>query len=254
VGSGAPGLRPGGEARLVCPPPPLLGGVAHVWCVDLAPGQFCTHALAETLARDEHERAAKFQFSEHREQFIVARGALRLLLGGYLGVESRSVVFEYGSRGKPCLAWPADDDLHFNVAHSAGLALCGFARTNIGVDIEESRPFPDLDEIVQTFAEDEIRALSALPPERRRKAFFACWTRKEAYLKARGVGLSIPLDSFSVSVGPEETPIVLRRDSRARDDLDWSLNTLDVGSRHAAALATFGPQPAISQWSLALAC
>jgi 4'-phosphopantetheinyl transferase len=191
------------------PSPPRRGsdlgpGEVHVWSVDLDPPPALAAALGRLLAPDERERAARFRFDEHRRRYAVGRGALRTLLGAYVGERPEALRFGYGPRGKPELAdFPA---LGFNLSNSEDLALVGVLRgREIGVDVEYMKPMPDLAQIAERFfCAAETAKLLALPEERRREAFFNCWTRKEAYLKAVGEGLAAPLDSFEVTLTPDE--------------------------------------------------
>jgi 4'-phosphopantetheinyl transferase len=138
-------------------------------------------------------------------RWIVARATLREILGGCLGTDPRALVFSYGPQGKPALATPAGE-LQFSLAHSAHLAM--YAVTvgyPIGVDVERLRPVPEMGRIAErTFSPRECATLRGLPPTLRPAGFFNCWTRKEAYIKAVGLGLSYPLDRFSVSLAPGE--------------------------------------------------
>src|SRR5262249_20133919 len=148
------------------------------------------------LAPDEKERAARFHFEHLRSAFIAARGVLRCLLGGYLNRHPGRVQFRYGARGKPALE--PDAGIEFNLAHSGGLAVLAFASgCPIGVDLEQIRPIPELREIAaRFFCAEEAAEIASLPSGERQRSFFRCWTRKEAYIKATGDGLSAPLDQF----------------------------------------------------------
>src|SRR5262249_7235080 len=152
-----------------------------------------TARYAELLAADESSRAGRFAFDHLRHSFTLARGAMRILLGHCLNAPPESIVFAYGAKGKPSLAAPSR--VRFNTSHSGDLAL--FAATldcELGVDIEHARAMPDLEEIAtRFFSAEEKSDLLALPPDQREAAFFRCWTRKEAYIKAIGDGLAVPL-------------------------------------------------------------
>ena len=184
----------------------------HAWLIDLdapAPGD---RPPTEYLSDDEHARAARFRFDDHRRRFATARGLMRWLLAHYTGSDPAALRFGHGPAGKPALlAAPAAADLAFNLSHSGGHALLGVARgMALGVDIESVRAVPDSASIASSlFATAEVQALQALPLPRRSEGFFACWTRKEAYVKALGGGLSVPLDGFEVSVDPD-APAALR--------------------------------------------
>ena len=222
---------------------PALGPAdVHVWktALDVAPPAVAR--LSRSLSQDERGRAERFHFERDRVRFTVARGALRALLGRYLGVAPAALRFDYGAHGKPALAAPVAGpsgwDLRFNVSHSAGVALYAVARgREVGVDVEGHRADFATAEIAERFfSPAERRALAALPPERRCEAFFACWARKEAYIKARGLGLSLALDGFDVSLVPGEPAALLatRDDPLERDR--WSLRALDPGPGLAGAV------------------
>jgi 4'-phosphopantetheinyl transferase len=158
--------------------------------------------LEQMLSHDEIARAERFHFERDRRRFVVGRGLLRAILGRYMGIESERLRFRYGEYGKPYLAEEyGGKALQFNVAHSQDMALYAIARDReVGVDIEYIRPFPNLMQIAeQFFSARENIALQAVPEHLKDEAFFTCWTRKEAYIKARGDGLSLPLDRFDVS-------------------------------------------------------
>ena len=198
--------------------------------------------FAEMLSPDEQARAARFHFARDREHYIAGRGTLRMLLGAALGLAPASVAFSYGSAGKPSLAMPhAGTGLAFNVSHSADLAVIAFATNrSIGVDIERVRP--DVDEacVARLFAHDERSTIAGLADGRRQQAFFDCWTRKEAYVKAIGCGLSIELDRFSVSCAPGETAAFLRG-----VEPTWRIAALDLAAGYVGAIVHDGPPATI---------
>ena len=160
---------------------------------------------AEVTMRDAMRRNRASSSPSNAMRWIAARSALREILGGCLDADPRALVFAYGDKGKPALAEPAGEwDLQFSLAHSAHLAV--YAVTvgcPVGVDLERMRPLPDMDRIAErTFSRQECAALRALPATLRPSGFFNCWTRKEAYIKAVGLGLSYPLERFTVSLAP----------------------------------------------------
>ena len=205
--------------------PPLTGDAVHVWLVALDAPQSIVDALRINLSPDELERAAKFVFERHRHRFIVGRSCLRILLGRYLGRPPRELAFHYGPCGKPEL--PGDtskDGVHFNLAHSKGTALLGVtSRREIGIDVEHWRTMTDGKDIAERFfAPAEIEQLNSLQPERWQEGFFACWTRKEAYIKARGEGLSIPLNEFAITVRSDNRVAILHSEIDPNDVDRWS--------------------------------
>lgn len=178
----------------------------HVWQAQLDDPNCEVSRLYETLTTDERDRAARFHFERHRRRFIVARGILRILIARYLGIRATDIRFEYSAKGKPSLAEPRVEDFGCNLSHSGELALYAFALgVPIGVDVEIIRPVEHMDAIAKRFFSTlEYDMLQQVSPSDRLEAFYNCWTRKEAYVKAEGLGLWIPLDSFTVSVSPSE--------------------------------------------------
>ena len=219
-------------------PAKLAQGAVHVWAVRLDRPQSQVDDLRDTLSGDELDRGSRFYFDRDRRRFVCARGALRQILGAYLEVDPADLSFSYGLHGKPALSRAEAGALSFNVSHSSELALIAVAPADVelGVDVEEVRAMQDRDEIArQCFAPSEIARLQALPVTMREDAFYRCWTRKEAYLKALGDGLAKPLDSFDVTFGVDE-PVELRVAGDRRESARWTLVALDPGPGFAAAL------------------
>ena len=219
--------------------------VVHVWRIALEQSALAAGRLEGTLSPDEGARADRLRAPRGREHFIAARGAMRAILGRYLEIEPGAVRFRYGPQGKPSLAEGAG--LEFNLAHSGGLALLAVARGRaLGIDIEEVRPMPDAGRIVDRFfSERECSAFRALPEGERLAAFFRCWTRKEAYMKATGEGMSLPLDRFDVSLDPGAPPRLLGVVGRPGEVERWVFHDLDPGPNHAGALAVEGAVAAV---------
>ena len=180
----------------------------HVWAADL--DHLPEASLRGALSADERDRAGRFHFERDRRRFVVARGLLRLLLGRYLDVDPAALAFGYGPRGKPFL--DGFEEPRFNLSHSGGLALLAFASgRDVGVDIEQERPLPGSEDIaLHYFSAWEAAELRRLRADEREAAFFRCWTRKEAFIKATGDGLSQPLDAFDVTLAPGEPARLLR--------------------------------------------
>ncbi len=219
----------------------LSPGHVDVWATRLDRPPPERERLARLLAGDEAARAARFAFERDRWRFTVARGVLREVLGAYLGREPRDIAFVYGEHGKPALAPPLDaSGLEFNVSHSAEVALYAFAlHRPVGVDVERMRDLDDLEALAERhFSPAERRALMALPEEDRRVGFYACWTRKEAFVKALGAGLSHPLDAFTVSLAPGEPPRLL--DVRGGPAARWTIAAFDGEPDYAGAIAVEG--------------
>jgi 4'-phosphopantetheinyl transferase len=230
----------------------LSPGEIHVWAVDLSPAPQEVEALGRHLSTDEWERARRFRFEQHRRQYVVGRGALRTLLAAYLSDRPERIAFTYGPRGKPFLAPPlADSGLCFNLSNSADLALVGFVQgVEIGVDVEFLKPMPDCEEIAERFfSESERRVLRALPNEVKQEAFFNCWTRKEAYLKAVGVGLAAPLDSFDVTLAPGDEPRMLTLKGDREAAARWFFRHLRPAESFVGAVAIDGGEWEVSSWA-----
>ena len=226
-------------------PASILGpGIVHVWRVSLTAATDRVYRLETLLSPDERERADRFAFPELRRRFVVGRGRLRSLLGRYTGVPAAELRFRYGPRGKPALDAPSrPDSVRFNVSDSHELALVAVARgRELGVDVEwTGRAIPDAEQVAERFFSPvERAALRALPPPLRLAAFYACWTRKEAFVKALGDGLALPLDAFDVSLAPDGPAALLAGRGPAAGLDRWELRALDAGPGYAAALVIEG--------------
>jgi len=208
----------------------------HIWLAWLDVDAQDRTRLTSYLSADEVSRAARFVFPRDRDHFIVARGRLRELLGKYLRCSPNAVHFKTGRYGKPSLL-DDRDPLRFNLSHSHGLALYGFCMgRELGIDTEKIRPgFAGEGIAERYFSPAERTQLAELPKELRDTAFFLCWTRKEAYIKAHGDGLQIPLDSFDVSLKPGE-PETLRSVDSAR----WSLRSFTPAPEFVATVIVEG--------------
>ncbi len=224
-----------------------IGDQIHVWHAWQDREEAALVQLRNTLSPEEIARADRFHFVNDRNRFVVARGLLRELLGGYLQRAPSSVEFSYGQHGKPSLAGrDAASGLSFNLSHSAGLVAYAFARErNLGIDVEHLRPDSASDDIAaRYFSAHEVNDLRTLPPEARVQGFFDCWTRKEAYLKATGMGLQIPLDSFAVSLLPGQLAQFL-----SGVDPRWHLAAYNPVEGYAAAVVYDGAPRSITYFS-----
>ncbi|MBW8876287.1 MAG: 4'-phosphopantetheinyl transferase superfamily protein [Acidobacteria bacterium] len=231
----------------------LGSGEIHVWAIPLDPPPERVESLGRALSADEWERARRFRFDKHRRQYVVGRGALRTLLAAYLGTRPEAVGFSYGPRGKPFLAPPfADRGLQFNLSNSDELALAGFVHgREIGVDVEFLRPMNDCEEIAERFfSESERRVLRTIPFPAKQEAFFNCWTRKEAYLKAVGEGLAAPLDSFDVTLALGEPPRMLTLNGDAGRAAPWFFHHLRPAEEYVGAIAIEGGTWEVRTWEL----
>ncbi|MDD5541795.1 MAG: 4'-phosphopantetheinyl transferase superfamily protein [Acidobacteriia bacterium] len=229
------GTTPNPSAQL----PELQEGVIQIWTADLDLQSQAPTALQTVLSTDERARATRFYFDRDRNRFTATRALLRLLLGRYLKVPPQSIEFSYGPHGKPFLTEEAHSKVRFNVSHSHEKALLAFAkRFDLGVDVEHQRPERATEELAKRFfSGPEVKALKDLPVDLRTSGFFACWTRKEAFIKATGGGLSISLSSFTVSVDPREPARLVSIQSDSEESSRWLLENLEVGSDYRAAVA-----------------
>lgn len=201
----------------------LADDEAHCWCVPLDVPPDASAGLVATLTGEERSRCARLRFERDRRRFVIAHGALRDLLGRYLGTRPGLVRFEYNAFGKPELCPEFGRRLRFNLSHSANLALIAIAAdAEVGVDVEHIRPSPEYADIARRFfSPAEVDRLNRVPGHLHAEAFLACWTRKEAYVKARGKGLATPLESFA---GPHRNGA-------------WSLYALHPAPEYVGALA-----------------
>jgi 4'-phosphopantetheinyl transferase len=190
--------------------------------------------LFAILSDDEKARARRFATEVLRTRFTVARATLRTLLGRRLERDPRSLVFAYGERGKPSLP-----GVSFNLSHSGALAVYAIAdaEVELGVDVEEIRPMRDMNGIARRFfAPGEADTLAALPEALQTEAFFRCWTRKEAYVKARGDGIIAALDRFEVTFHPDHPPALLHIDGDAAAAAEWHVHHFVPAPGYVAAL------------------
>jgi 4'-phosphopantetheinyl transferase len=234
-------MRPEESSTWTAPPrtPSLATGTVHVWRIALNQEDERVDRFRRTLEAGELERARRFHFEKHRRHFIVARGFLRSVVARYLDSEPGTLRFEYGAYGKPAIE--GGHTLRFNLSHSNEVALLAVSLdAELGVDVEHIRADFASEDIAQRyFSRAEVKAFNALPPEERVAAFFRCWTRKEAYIKAIGKGLSQALDAFDVTLAPEIAPALLRAED---DDASrWWMGDVEVGEGYAGAMIVERP-------------
>lgn len=223
----------------------------HVWGLDVDGSTAEVEAQAGVLSAEETARAKRFHFERDRKRFILQYTALRRLIGAYQGVDPARVVFQRGPHGKPALTEAfAAGDLRFNMSNSRTRALLAFTRhREIGVDIECSRPMSGAERIAQRFfSPGEYAALQRVPEGERTAAFFRCWTRKEAYVKGIGRGLSLGLDQFEVSFLPGQPAALLSTRHDPRQAERWTLHELLPGNGCMGALAVEGRVDRIACW------
>ena len=235
------------------PPKTLLlpNDAVHVWQASLCVSATCLRIFENTLTADERARAERFYFQKHRERFIAGRGLLRHILSRYLGKEPDQLRFCYNSYGKPALIEEAGaEGLCFNLSHSHGIALYALTRgREIGIDIEYFRPDVEAEKLAERFfSPREAAVLRALPDHLQKEGFFNCWTRKEAYIKAEGKGLAIPLNAFDVSLTPGEPAALLRSQRHPQETSRWCLQALEPATGYAAALAVKGHDWELKCW------
>lgn len=218
--------------------PPAAGEV-QAWVARLDTCPVDLAAIDALLDAAERDRAARFVRDDDRRRYRVAHALLRGVLGRCLGRAPAAVDMSIGAHGKPALRDGGAADLRFNLTHSHEIAACAVAAgREVGIDVEWTGRAIDVDRIAaRFFAPEEQAALAALAPDLRPRAFHACWTRKEAYLKARGVGLSLPLDGFAVSVAPGTGPCALTTRHEPAAAARWSLRAVDLVPGYEAAVA-----------------
>jgi 4'-phosphopantetheinyl transferase len=212
----------------------------HVWAVPLSGDSDRCTAL---LSADEIAKGERFRFVDHRRRFLIGRAAVRTILAGYLGADPAALEFDVGARGKPRLVRAGAPE--FNLSHSAQLALVAVGGAPLGVDVEKVRHLERLCDIAQRqFSTAEYAALEALPERERLPAFYRCWTRKEAYVKALGLGLSA-LDVFDVALGERAALLALRDGQQVAE---WSLGDVSPGPDYTAAVAVKDPHASVRQF------
>jgi 4'-phosphopantetheinyl transferase len=215
----------------------------HLWRIDLANVAPSEERWKEFLTGEERTRAARFHFPRDRQHFTATRALLRIVLGGYANSNPATLQLQYAANGKPSLLRSAAQDaVEFNVSHSGEIAMLAFARGRaLGVDVEYLRDNFDHEAIARRFfSEQEQSQLTALPRGERHHGFFRCWTRKEAYIKAEGVGLSLPLHQFDVSLKPGDTNALLATRPDGNEATKWSLQEIPAADGYVAALCVRG--------------
>ncbi|CAG9933603.1 4'-phosphopantetheinyl transferase family protein [Candidatus Nitrotoga arctica] len=218
-------------------PPQLQAGELHIWKIELDYDNGHWQPLMALLSDDEQIKADRYRFDKLRLRYIAGRAALRKLLGGYMGREPEALIFDYNDYGKPSLQ-NIDNGLCFNVSHSGETMLAAFVlNSEVGIDIEAIQQNIDYVDICQRwFSVQENNALQDLPEEQRIAAFFRAWTRKEAYIKARGIGLSYSLNRFSVSLD-ESSSALLEHHDCPQEIKSWQIYNIEVSSAYSAAVA-----------------
>jgi 4'-phosphopantetheinyl transferase len=229
-------------------------GQAHLWAavsnefVDQAP------KLGALLSPAEQATAERFRLVEDRNRYVIRHGLLRLILGRYLEQRPSAIEFQHGAYGKPGLRMDgAGPHIFFNTSHSAEIAICAITSAcPIGVDVERMREIPEIEGIArQFFVPNETRTLMALPAESRMQAFYNCWTRKEAFLKATGEGIAESLAKVEVTVAPEDKPRVVSASGDREAQEQWQLQPFSPASGYLGCVAYKNAVLALNQWRVA---
>jgi 4'-phosphopantetheinyl transferase len=229
----------------------------HLWVVPLGISAEKSCYFKSILSLDEQERAGRFRKIRDAQRYVAARGSLRSLLGGYLTIEPDRLRFAYGPSGNPRLAGEETlTSIKFSVSHSDDLALFGFARAHkIGVDVERIRPDIDVEDLAaRYFSPSELKKLRALPADQKRVAFYCGWTRKEAYLKAQGKGISFGLDRVEVSLTPGEPAMILKVSGDRDISQRWIVQHLSPAPGYIGAAAAEGRDIAFKCFSCEPVC
>lgn len=222
--------------------PQLSDADVHIWLIALKSPHPPLPMLRALLDADEHRRADQFRSLRDSARFVVAHAALRSILARYLSLEPEAVRFARHGSAKPALDPRMGAELRFNFTHSHDLALCALSRSReVGIDLEQIQPDVSYEAIATTFFSNrEQHALASLPPTQRSRGFYHCWTRKEALVKALGVGLTLPLQGFDVTPLPG-VPAALSESHFIMDGhANWSIRDIELNDRYVAALAVEG--------------
>lgn len=208
----------------------------EVWSASLQQPEAIALSLGKFLSPDEQERANRFRFEHLRVRFRTGRGILRSILSSCLGISPQNLPFAYTEEGKPYLP---ESELHFNLSHAGDQFLCGISTAApLGVDVEGQRRIPDLEGIAaRFFSPEEWKSLLRWEGEERVRGFYRCWTRKEAFLKATGEGLSRGLHTFQVTLGPDEPAALLQVDGSVEEARQWTLFSLEPAEGFIGAVA-----------------
>ena len=218
----------------------LKGDDIHIWSASIPKSDFDISNLEQILSGDEIERANRFRFRKHKNQFVITRNLLRKILALYLKSNPKEILFEYSQFEKPYLANIHNKtQIYFNASHSHNIVLFAFAlNRSVGVDVEYVRLDFNHDEIARRFfSDDEVEEFLSVPEESRPEAFYNCWTRKEAFIKAIGEGLSYPLKDFDVTLKPGEPASILKIKGSRKEAARWTLKEIEGIPGYKTALA-----------------
>ena len=221
----------------------LKNDEVHAWRATLDQPEYIIRQLAQTLSTDEKNKADRYYYEKDRRHFIVGRGILRAILGLYLGIIPNQLSFRYGGNGKPELSDKVGQGvINFNLSHSGNFALYVFTRKGrIGADIECIRVIPEMELIAERFfSVSENNIIRKSPLNKRKEAFFNCWTCKEALIKASGDGFAKPLNTFKVDLTPDKTNEFVSITGKFKENSQWSLLSLRPASGYVGAIAVEG--------------
>ncbi len=219
----------------------------HIWLCNLDVSEQSIKKSKEILSIAEIEKANKFHFLNDKKSYVISHANLRAILSKYLNKDAKKIGFSYNKFGKPFLQDPKDKSICFNLSHSGNFCLIGVTRSDkIGVDIEKiNKEFSSLEIAKNYFSKKEYSEILNLPIHERTKAFYYCWTRKEAYIKAEGKGLSIELDSFDVTISEKKVKILRINDSSNVNN--WQLYNLPINDEYCASVALYGIRKKITK-------
>jgi len=230
--------------------PHLADNEIHIWSAALERAPRELEKLSAVLSADEQARAERFRFQRDQEHFIAARGILRHVLAAYLHRQAAELRFAYSPSRKPALADADPGGLCFNLSHSHGLAVYAMTRhREIGVDVERLRSDFPCERIAERFfSPREFSKLRSLPEALRIEAFFNCWTRKEAYIKAIGTGLFMALDRFEVSLAPEDPAALLNVEDDPQEASRWTIESFLPAPGYVGAVAVKDRGLTVKSW------
>lgn len=229
----------------------LQSDEAHVWSVSKKGHEDRVHNYWDILDDLERERAMKFRFLKDRLCFIIARGSLRSLLASYTHTPPEEIEFLYGFNGKPYIDHPSN--IQFNVSHSGDTIVLGFVQKyDIGVDVEYTKRSIEVEKIARLFfSKEEVTSLLSLDCDYHTQAFYNCWTRKEAFIKALGSGLAFPLDQFVVSLDSTKTATLIDTKWDKKEKEKWVLKSIEPQEDYIGAVSIKGTVNTIQTWAVA---
>jgi len=237
-------LSPNTQWKIPKNPIHIKPKVIHIWVADiLSYSTLHLEQLKQCLSQDELEHASRYYFEKDKKYYITSRGILRKILSNYLTMKPEKIKFSYNPYGKPYLCNKFHTkNFNFNLSHSGDLALYIFsANFDVGIDLEKFQLIEGfIDIAMQFFSPNEFLKLKSIPHDQQLTAFFKCWTRKEAFIKAIGNGLSHPLDQFEVTLAPNETAMFVNIISKSTAASEWSLYSFTPKPNYEASFAFKG--------------